>query len=531
MYKKDISNLNPNFHFRYLLYLILLLPVFVYRDFTPANELKYLSIVDEALQNNTWFTFYNHGEMYADKPPLFFWLLMLVRWLTGEYLIGIIGLFSLLPAMGILILMDRWVKMAGVNHNPMVSNLLLLTTFLFTGASLVMRMDMLMTFFIVLSLYTFFRIYQNRHKSKEKFLLPVYMFLALFSKGPIGILFPLISIIAFLFVKGEIRTFGRYLGWRQWGILLGFCCAWFLGIYWEGGREYLNDILFTQTVGRGVNSYHHKNPVWYYFPQMLWTFAPWNLFYIVMLWQGVRRKMFSSDAEIFLVTVVLSNLVFLSLISSKLNIYLLPIYPFAVYLCSILFSRNSRAKGLKVAIGIPAVVFTFVFPAFLVVGNKIPYPCSGVLPYLATGILTLSGASALFLICKSKYEKSVIHIGYGFLLTVFVCSFMLPQFNRYFGFGEMVSAAKEHAAVEGIGNYAYYIFESAANVDAYLRGPIECIKTVEQLDSLDRLPVQTILFVRYSEIRREERFKEWLEPREVGWTTGRYSWYVLGNAD
>lgn len=56
----------------YILYLcvcIALLPVLMLRDFTPDNELRYLSIADEALRDHTFFTFTNHGVPYADKPP------------------------------------------------------------------------------------------------------------------------------------------------------------------------------------------------------------------------------------------------------------------------------------------------------------------------------------------------------------------------------------------------------------------------------------------------------------------------------
>ena len=55
---------------RYLILFILVIPVLILRDFTPNNELKYLSIVDEALRDGHFFTFYNQGEIYADKPPL-----------------------------------------------------------------------------------------------------------------------------------------------------------------------------------------------------------------------------------------------------------------------------------------------------------------------------------------------------------------------------------------------------------------------------------------------------------------------------
>ena len=60
----------------YLIWFIALLPVMILRDYTPNNELRYLSIVDEALRNGDVFTFTNQGEIYADKPPLFFWLMM-----------------------------------------------------------------------------------------------------------------------------------------------------------------------------------------------------------------------------------------------------------------------------------------------------------------------------------------------------------------------------------------------------------------------------------------------------------------------
>ena len=66
---------------RYLILLILVIPVLILRDFTPNNELKYLSIVDEAPRDGHFFTFFHQGELYADKPPLYFWLLMLSKWI------------------------------------------------------------------------------------------------------------------------------------------------------------------------------------------------------------------------------------------------------------------------------------------------------------------------------------------------------------------------------------------------------------------------------------------------------------------
>jgi len=65
------------------------------RDFTPDNELRYLSIVDEALRNGTLFAFTNQGEIYADKPPLYFWLMMIGKLLLGHHYMWFYSLLSL----------------------------------------------------------------------------------------------------------------------------------------------------------------------------------------------------------------------------------------------------------------------------------------------------------------------------------------------------------------------------------------------------------------------------------------------------
>ena len=515
--------------YRYLYYLLLLISAFIFRDFTPANELKYISIADEALQSGTWFTFYNHGEIYADKPPLFFWLIMLSKLITGGYHMWLIGLFSLLPSMGIMAMMDRWLRNEEAKFNPVVANLMLLTTIMFIGATLVVRMDMLMTFFIVLSLYTFYNIYKDEHADIEKYLLPVYIFLALFTKGPIGLFIPVVSIIVFLLVKKQIRTIGHYLGWRQCLIFLGLCVIWFVLVYMEGGREYLHDLLFKQTIGRGINSFHHKEPFWFYLPRMLWSFAPWSLLFIVLIWRGIHKKMFRSDMEKFFLTIICSSVILLSVISAKLDIYLLPVYPFVVYLCSILLEKNRNDKGVKISIIIPAIIVILILPTAIILKDKIPdlYSYSAI-AYAAVAILAGGGIMALIWVYKNHVHKAIAAISCGLLGLVFVGSFAIPKLNYLIGFGEMVRAAEQTASANQTDKYVYYKFYTAPNMDIYIQKEIEYVSTVESLDSINRLPQTTILFVRSTEIRREKELGKWLSGLNAEWSNGQYSWYLIG---
>ena len=63
----------------FVLMFITLFPVLCMRDVSPSNELRYLSIADEAIANGDVMTFTNQGKDYADKPPLYFWMIMLSR--------------------------------------------------------------------------------------------------------------------------------------------------------------------------------------------------------------------------------------------------------------------------------------------------------------------------------------------------------------------------------------------------------------------------------------------------------------------
>lgn len=520
--------------YRYLFYILLLLPVFIFRDYTPANELRYISIAEEALNNNTWFTFYNHGEVYADKPPLFFWFIMLSRLITGEYHMWLIGFFSLLPAIGVMMIMDRWLKEEDVNFNSLVSNLMLLTTTMYIASALVVRMDMLMVFFITLSLYTSYRIYKDRHVKAEKYLLPVYIFLAVFSKGPMGLLTPVVSIIVFLIIKKQLRTIGNYLGWKQWGILAGLCILWFTVIYLEGGWAYLDNLVFKQVFGRSIDSYDHKEPVWFYFPRMLWTFLPWTILFIVLIWRAIRKKSIKSDLEKFFLTIIVTNIVMLSLVSAKLDIYLLPVYPFVVYLCSAMLIRDCKDKAIKVSIGIPIAVLLISLIGAMFFRDKLAdiYSYSNInsIVYVCTALLMIGSLITLILLYRGHVLKAVAMISISILGSIFIGGFAIPSLNKYIGLGEMANFAHSISEKDNKVKYAGYKTKSFLDMDIYLDDHVYLLNSTSGLDSLNNLDQRTILFVKNREIRHDEELSHWISRFQCEWSSKDYSLYILGKA-
>ncbi len=188
---------------RYLLLLALVLPLLVFRDFTRNNELRYLVIADEAIGDGHVFAFFNQGVPYADKPPLHLWMIMAGRALFGQHCMLFLSLLSMVPALVILRVMDRWAgRELGEQSSRSATQLMLFTAaFFFMGAGVV-RMDMLMSMFIVLALYWFYRLYSGERPPGGRVLFAVFVFLGIFSKGPMGLLIPLVSTVTFLVASG-----------------------------------------------------------------------------------------------------------------------------------------------------------------------------------------------------------------------------------------------------------------------------------------------------------------------------------------
>ena len=315
---------------RFLCYLLLLLPFLLQRTVTPDNELKYLRIADEALRDGHFWCMALDGNAYADKPPLYFWIIMACRRLLGFHCIPLLTLFSLLPAFGILALFNRWC--AGLRLRWRIpAEAALMTTAYFLGGAVVLRMDMLMVFFITLAMWLFWRIDRGDSRTVLRWAFPLAVFGAIFSKGPVGILFPLIGTFCWLLCERRLRDFGKAWGWRTWLVLAALCGIWWVCVWLEGGRPYLENLLVHQTMDRAVNAFHHRRP-WYWYLYTVWyAMGPWALLTIPVAVWGVVRKVGTTPSVRFFLIVSTAFFVLMSCFSAKLQIYLLPAFGFVNY--------------------------------------------------------------------------------------------------------------------------------------------------------------------------------------------------------
>lgn len=459
---------------------VCLLPMMAMRDFTPSNELRYLSIADEAIANGHLFAFYNHGIPYADKPPLYFWIVMLCRLLFGHHSCLALSMFSLIPAFAIVGIMDRWVMKGKSAMNRMSVAGMTLTCVMFLGTMVVLRMDMLMCLFIVLALWTFYRMYTGEGSRRQDSLtLPLWIFLALFTKGPVGLLMPPLAIAVFLAVKRDWKGFRKYLGLKTWGIIAALSAVWLTCVWLEGGLEYINNLLFKQTVGRAVNAFTHARPFWFYLVTILWCLAPYTLLLIGSFMASLLpvRKAGAekvSDLEILFLCTIISTAAMLSSFSSKLPIYLVPVLPFCVYLFPTVLDRIGERGWMRWSVGIFQILLLCAgIATLLFLNGSVTIPAAACLldeysfareaPVVnAVILLTLANAMGTwFLIKRKSVNIPALLLSAGLFLAAFSASSVLRDLNPYIGYGSICSRVPEGTDVATI------FLHRPENIDVY----------------------------------------------------------------
>lgn len=525
-----------------LLIFIALCPILIFRDFTPDNELKYLSIADEALEDGNLFAFYYQGTVYADKPPLYLWLIMGAKTLFGRHINFIIYLFSVIPALVTAFVMNRF--SSRLRFSATTATTMMFTSAFFLAAAVVARMDMLMTMFIVLSIYSFYRAYElrtaqsssqtgaisNTGIDKWRWLFAIFLFLALFTKGPLGLMIPLISPLAFLLWEKKLKKcWNLCFGWRTWLVLILSSSLWFFLVWTEGGSEYLNNLLFHQTVDRAVDAFYHKEPFWYYFARFWYMTAPLSLFIAATVINGWLRPHTTTSLEKLYLTVFIVTIAMLSMISSKLEIYLLPALPFIIHLAAIEKPFIQKECILRWCIALPAVIFLFVLPAVVYYVTCMDQQYDKTMLLVIGSILSLGGLISL--ITLNNTNRSIKSLGATLLFAAFVTGFfMTGELNSYIGGYNVCKKAYELAHDESfcqagdmpdIANsktICFYNFRAGKNFDTFFKQMLidsgadkDSVKnfTMRELDENGLKSAKNIVFIfKSKDLKKDEVLAE-----------------------
>ena len=246
--------------------------------------------------------------------------------------------------------------------------------------------DGLLNLFITVTLFSIFKYYL---KPGIKYICITYLFMALgfLTKGPIAILIPLVTSGLFFGIKNRWKS----LIWALfhpvgWGVFLLVALPWYLVLYIEHGRAFLDEIFLVPNVARFQTAFEgHTGPPFYYLPVILLGMLPHTAFLIKAL-TGIR-KLLKNELNLFLVIWFGFVFVFFSLAGTKLHHYIVYGYvPLFIFMAQV--TENIRKP-----------VNQFIWPvAFLLVLFFLPEIANIAQPLIKDDFasLVLAGARPYF---------------------------------------------------------------------------------------------------------------------------------------
>jgi 4-amino-4-deoxy-L-arabinose transferase-like glycosyltransferase len=339
---------------KYLLFLILIGgSIFLFnlggRDLWEPDETRYAVIAREMKETGNWILPHLNREIYAEKPPLFFWLVNLSTFLLGENseltnrlpsaLAGWITLF-------VTFLFGEKLFNARVGF---LSALVLATCFLFPQLSRWMMLDSLVTLFFLLSLYYFYLGVEREEGGRKYYLFAgLFIGLGVLTKGPLAYLSLPIFFIFTFFQKKLKRFWHRNL---LWSVLLSVIIAllWWIPACVIGGKDYIHWLLFKQAVGTYMEGgrHFHPEPFYFYFIRFPIEFFPWIVFLPTAFIFGLRRE-FVKRKEFLLLSIWFSFIfLFFTFSIGKKDNYLFPLYPAAALMIGNLWDLGLEPEGRR----------------------------------------------------------------------------------------------------------------------------------------------------------------------------------------
>ncbi len=351
------------------------------------TEPLFVEAARQMVVTGDWITPYFNGETRFDKPALIYWLMAVAYKIVGvnewgarlpsalaAFALAAMAFYTLryfgFPSPATLVnqqqekeekfphhfslWLSAWIGAALIALHPLT------IVWARTGVS-----DMLLSACMGMGLLSFFLGYARKNEPEKSlpisdsrfsispkfWYLSFYIFIALavLTKGPVGIVLPVLIIAAFLLYLGNWR---EVLAEAQ--LLIGsliFCAIalpWYVLVILRNGNAYIDSFFgyhnierFTQVVNR------HSAPWYFYFLVVLVGFFPWSVYLPLAIarlkfwqrrhWQNSPRATHLGLFAFFWFAVIFG---FFTIAVTKLPSYVLPLMPATAILVALLFGQQ-----------------------------------------------------------------------------------------------------------------------------------------------------------------------------------------------
>lgn len=275
------------------------------RDLAVGDETKYGQVVREMHATGRWFLPTLNGVPFTHKPPLHFWLIDLLTYVLGVYSMWSFVLPSI--AAFAFLLWIVW-RMGG----PLAAFVCGTSLMVWVSAQTA-RMDVSFTAFLTLAIWMLQKFF-NEDDRRALLWCGIWLGVATLIKGPMA---PVIAIVLFGFECWRRHHVPRANYWPAVAAMILIPLAWFVPAMLLGGDAYTHEVIVKQTVGRAIASWVHRAPPWYYVLHLPGIVFPWFILALLAIRKTNR----------FYLTWIAAVLVPYSLMSSKLDVYMMALIP------------------------------------------------------------------------------------------------------------------------------------------------------------------------------------------------------------
>lgn len=330
-----------------------------------GDEAIYAQVAREANTRDSWLTLYWRGEPWFEKPPLFIWFIMLSFRFLGmsEFSLHLVsGIFGVGTILLTYFLAREMFKDKATGF---LAGYILATTPMFIWAIRSGLTDATLTFFITLGFYSIWKAREG--DTRWLWVLGLAAGLSTMTKNIIGLL-PLTLLPAYaIFDKKQRYLFRDRNMIACFSILILVLAPWHLAMTFLHGvsfwREYLLFHVISRFEFRIIASPWDQMPLAYLHILLercgIWMVA------LLPLTLILRRKIIKRPAELFfLIIPFVTTITLLSLSSTKVPHYILPVIPLTCCLVGWLICESVRT-GIRNNMFVVAMIYLNMTPSFV----------------------------------------------------------------------------------------------------------------------------------------------------------------------
>ena len=307
---------------------LVLVPSLFTRDPWNPDEPRYAEVARAMVATGNYLVPHLNGEVYPDKPALFFWMSAgLMRLGVG---IGSGRVIAAAFSTCTLLLVYALGRRLYDRNVGLLAAAITATTLLFAWICKYGVLDPPLTTCVVAAIVCGERALGGAGRRRGLWWLGFYaaMGLGVLFKGPVALALPVLVMLAYGVARRKEANKGGWWHLAGAGMFVAVVAAGMAPSLIAGGRAYANEIVFGQTLVRFTRRASHAKPFFFFLVSWPFYLLPWSLLFPLGLAAAIKAARNEGEHRTWLpVLWVLVIFVFFSIPTGKRERYILSVVP------------------------------------------------------------------------------------------------------------------------------------------------------------------------------------------------------------